>query len=204
MEIIFFISGLITFALSILLAIKNRHNTSKLIASVTLGILIATFIMVLPTEWIKEGKVVENPTLYSILSSLLYSFKALGGRQDIAQFETIALNGILKSVYIYINYIMSALAPILASSLILSFIGDFGDKIKYLFTLSKKVYIFSEINDNSLSLAKGVSNNNHKITIIFCNTKDVDKVSITKARELGAILFHKPCEDIKVSRKHKN
>ena len=100
MDAIFLILGLMAFAISILFAYKKRHNTSKLIASVTLGILFATFIMVLPTEWVKQGKVVENPTMYSILSSLLYSFKALGGRQDIAQLETIALSGIFKTVYI--------------------------------------------------------------------------------------------------------
>ena len=99
-QVIFLVLGLIAFAISILFAYKNRHNTSELIASITLGILFATFFMVLPTEWISGGKVIENPTLYSVLTSLLYSFKALGGRQDIAQIETIALSGILKTIYI--------------------------------------------------------------------------------------------------------
>ena len=59
----------------------------------------------------ENGNEAKFLTLYkkegtkSILSSLLYSFKALGGRQDIAQLETIALSGILKAIYIYVNYI---------------------------------------------------------------------------------------------------
>lgn len=203
MDVVCFILGLITFAISIFFAYKKRHNTSKLIASITLGILITTFIMILPTVWVDESKNLENPILYTILSSLLYSFKAIGGRQDITQLETIALSGVLKTFYIYFNYILFALAPILASSLILSFIGDFGDKIKFFFTFKNNLYVFSEINENSLSLAKGLLNNKEKCAIIFCKTKDADKEDITKARKLGAILLHKSCEDIKTNKKRK-
>ena len=198
MDVIFLVLGLIAFAISILLAYKKRHNTSKLIASVTLGILIATFIMVLPTEWVKEGKIVENPTLYSILSSLLYSFKALGGRQDIAQLETIALSGILKAIYIYVNYIMFALAPILASSLILSFVGDFGEKIRYFFSWTPKHYVFSEINVNSVELAKGVKNTAKRKTLVFCNGKAADKDLMEEAKKLGGIILYKSCNNLKL------
>lgn len=193
----------IVFIIAIFFAVKNRNNMSKWISCVLLGVFFATFFMVLPTAWINEGKTVECPILYSALSSLLYSFKALGGRQDIAQIETIALSGIFKTFYIYFNYIIFTLAPILASSLILSFIADFGDKIKYFFAFSKNVYVFSEINENSLSLAEGLLNNKEKTAIIFCKTKDAKKEDITKARKLGAILFHKSCEDIKTNKKHK-
>ena len=196
MDVVFLILGLIAFAISILFAYKKRHNTSKLIASVTLGILFATFIMVLPTEWVKEGKIVENPTLYSILSSLLYSFKALGGRQDIAQLETIALSGILKTVYIYVNYIMFALAPILASSLILSFFGDTGERIRYFLSRSPKCYVFSEINQNSIALAKGLKKEKDKKTLVFCDSKKAEKELLSDAKELGAITLYKTCSEL--------
>ena len=100
MTILFFVLGAIVLAISIIFAFKNKNNTTQCIASITLGILFATFFMILPTEWVKEGKTVENPVLYSIVSSLLYRFKALGGRQDIAQLETIALAGVFKTIYI--------------------------------------------------------------------------------------------------------
>ncbi len=201
MAIIFLISALIVFAVSIFFAYKNRHDTTKLIASVTLGILFTTFLMVLPTNWIKENTAVDQPVLYSILSSLLYSFKTLGGRSDISQLETIALSGILKTIYICINYIMFALAPILASSLILSFIGDTGEKIKFFFSRNKKIYVFSELNQNSLALAKGLLKSKEKKIMIFCNTKDESKNLITKAKDLGAILLYKSCENMKPNRK---
>lgn len=184
-------------------AMKNRNYMSQWISCILVGGFFATFFMVLPSEWVKEGKYVESPRLYSILSSLLYSFKALGGRQDIAQLETIALDGVLKTFYIYVNYLMFALSPILASSLILSFIGDTGEKLRFFFSWSPKYYIFSEINENSLALAKGISKKSGKKTLVFCKTKDADKDSIAKAKKIGAILLYKSCEDIKTSRRFK-
>lgn len=198
MDVIFLISGLVAFAISLFFAYKKRHDTSKLIASITLGILFATFIMVLPTEWVKEGKIVENTTLYSILSSLLYSFKTLGGRQDIAQLETIALSGILKTVYIVINYIMFALAPILASSLVLSFVGDFGEKIRYFFSWTQKHYVFSEVNENSIELAKGIKRTDGSKTLVFCNCKGKDKDLLAEAKKLGGITLYKSSKNLKL------
>lgn len=203
MEIFFFALGLIALAISIFFAFKKKHNASKCIAAITLGILFATFFMVLPTVWVKEGKTVENPVLYAILSALLYSFKALGGRQDIAQLETVALSGIIKTVYVCVNYLMFALAPILASSLVLSFVGDTGERIRYLFSRAKKCYVFSEINENSLALAKGISAKTGKKTIVFCDTKNADKDLIEKAKKLGAILLYKSCRDIKIRKRFK-
>lgn len=196
MTILFFVLGAIVLAISIVFAFKNKNNTTQCIASITLGILFATFFMILPTEWVKEGKAVENPILYSIVSSLLYSFKALGGRQDIAQLETIALAGVFKTIYVIINYLMFALAPILASGLILSFVGDTGEKIRYFLSFSPKCYVFSEINENSLALAKGLKKSQGKKTLVFCNSKSASKDLLADARELGAITLYRSCTDL--------
>lgn len=195
--------ALIIFIIAVYYAIKNRKEMSKWISCILVGVFFATLFMVLPTVWIKDGKTVESPALYSALSSLLYSFKALGGRQDIAQLETIALNGIIKSIYIYINYILFALAPILASSLILSFIGDTSEKIRYFFSWSNKCYIFSEINPNSISLAKSLKNGEGKRTIVFCDSKKADKDLLHQAKKLGAVTLYKSAKDISLYKRFK-
>jgi len=195
--------SLIILTIAVIFAIKNRNNMNKWISCVLLGIFFSTFFMVLPTGWIKEGKEVVCEPLYAALSALLYSFKTLGGRQDIAQLESAALSGILKTLYICINYISFALAPILASSLILSFIGDTGDKMHFAFKDSKKCCVFSDINENSLSLAKGILKNSDKATIVFCNTKKADKDDIAKAKKLGAINLYKNCENMKIGKRFK-
>lgn len=198
MSYLCFAIALIILGIAVVFAIKNRNNMSGWISCILLGVFFATFFMVLPTEWIKSGKQVASEPLYTILSALLYSFKALGGRQDIAQLETVALAPAIKFVYICINYIFFALAPILTSSLILSFIGDTGEKIRYIFSFAPKCYVFSEINENSIALAKGLKKSDGRKTLVFCNAKKVDKELLADAKELGAITLYKSCTDLKL------
>ncbi len=200
-ELISIAIALIILLTSVCFAVKNRNDMSKWISCVLLGIFFSTIFMVLPTEWLKEGKDVVCKPLYTAVSSLFYSFKTLGGRQDISQLETINLNRVLKIVYVCINYISFALAPILASSLILSFVGDTGEKMRFAFRFSGKCYVFSELNENSLALAKGIANTTDKKTIVFCNSKGADKSLVSKAKKLGAILLHKPCENMKIGKR---
>ncbi|MBO7217985.1 MAG: hypothetical protein J6V50_04715, partial [Clostridia bacterium] len=189
-------------AVSAVFAFLRRHNAAKCIAAITLGTLFATFLFVIPTDWVKEGKEVASPALYSVISSLLYSLKAISGRQDIAQIESIALTGVLKSVYIYTAYIMFALSPVLASSLIISFIGDTGEKIRFYLSFSKKCYIFSEINENSLALAKTLKDEKKK-TLVFCNAKGADKNLISAAKALGGITLYAPANKVRLSKRFK-
>lgn len=192
------ILGVVVLAISVIFAIKNRFNTTKCIASITLGVLFATFLFVLPTQWIKEGQVVENPTLYSILSSLLYSFKAINGRQDIAQLETIALSGIFKAIYIYVCYLFFAIAPILACGLVITFLGDTGEKIRYSLSFGTKHYVFSDMNSNSIELAKGIKSSGGRNTIVFCNFKKDNKDLLSEAKKLGAIVLSTSCKNLKL------
>lgn len=191
--------SLITIALFGFLAYRNRHMAQQCIASITMGVFFATFFMVLPTQWVKEGKEVFCEPLYAILSSLLYSLKALGGRQDIAQLEGIALPVFLKGIYIVFAYICFALAPILASSLILSFVGDTGEKIRFMLQRAPKCCVFSEINENALALAEGIKNQEGKTTIVFCDGKNADKEQVAKAKKLGAVVLYKSSKDLVIT-----
>lgn len=200
MEILFFAMGLAAIGVAAVCAYKNRHKAKQCIAAITLGVFFATFFMVLPTQWVKEGKEVFCEPLYAILSSLLYSLKALSGRQDIAQLETMALPTALKAVYIVLSYICFTLAPILASSLILSFVGDTGEKIRLWLQFSPKCCVFSEINENALALAEGIKQKEGKTPIVFCNGKNADKEQVTEAKKLGAIVLYKSCDALAIRR----
>lgn len=201
MGYICFAIGLAILALAIFFAWKNRNDTSKWIFCIMIGIFFSTFFIILPTEWIKEGKTVSYPTLYTLLSSLFYSFKTLGGGQDITQLETMPLTSLVKSICIVFNYLIFIAAPVLASSLLLSFFGDMGGKMQYClrFSFKSKCYVFSEINENSLALAKGIKNSPGRKTIVFCSTKETKKDLLAQAKDLSAILLYKSCKDIKIS-----
>ena len=201
MEILFLALGLAAIGISAFFAYKSRHDATKCIAAITLGVFFATFFMVLLTQWVKEGKEVFCQPLYAILSSLLYSLKALTGRQDIAQLETMALPPVLKAVYIVLCYICFTLTPILASGLLMTFIGDTGDKIRFILQRAPKCYVFSEINENSLALAAGIKKQDGKKTLVFCNGKTANKAQVAAAKKLGAIVLHKTCDALAVLRR---
>lgn len=199
MEILFFVLGLGTMGTAAFFAWKNRFDTKKCIASITLGVFFATFFMVLPTTWVKEGKEVFCKPLYAVLSSLLYSLKTLGGRQDISQLESMVLPDLLKAIYIGVGYVCFTLAPILASSLILTFVGDTGEKIRFWFQRSSHCYVFSEVNENALALANGIQSKPGRQTLVFCNGKDADKALVVKAKAVGGVVLHKPCDALAIS-----
>lgn len=200
MEILFLVLGLVAIGIATFFACKNRHDATKCIAAITLGVFFATFFMVLPTQWVKEGKDVFCEPLYAFLSSLLYSLKALTGRQDIAQLETIELPAVLKALCIVLSYICFALSPILASGLLMTFIGDTGEKMRFMLHRAPKCYVFSEVNENALALAKGIQNKSDKKTLVFCDGKDANKALVAKAKELGAIVLYASCKDLSVTR----
>lgn len=199
MDYICLIIGIIIIAAAVFCAYRKRHDTKLCISTITFGVLLSVFFMVLPTEWSKSDKALISP-IYNLISALLYSFKVLGGRQDISQLDTIGFTGIVRYIYILINYAAFIATPILGSSLVLSFVGDSIAKIKYILSLSKKIYVFSELNENSYLIAKGLRENNKKAKLVFCSTKEVDRALVEEARKLHAIDLYKKCEDIRIKR----
>ncbi len=198
---IFLFLGVCIMALAVFFAVKNRHSTSRFITCLTLGVFFSTVFMVLPTDWKKD---VFTEPFYAIVSSVLYSLKTLGGRQDVAQIESIALPYVLKIVYIAVNYVSFVLAPITASSLIISFFGDAGERMQYAVRFSENCHIFSELNENSLTLAKGIKKSQKKDTVVFCNAKKANPDLAEKAKKLGAVLLYRTCDAMKTGRKHKS
>ncbi len=193
------LTGLLVLAFFLYKAFKSAYSTSKCITYITLGVFFSTFFMVLPTHW-EGAEELEVPLAYQIFSAVNFSFDTLKAKQDFAQIESIALTGVLRWIYLGINYISFIAAPLLASSLILSLFGNMGERMKYQFSFSKKCHVFSVLNPNSLELAKGIRERG-KGTVVFCNTKDVGEPLVTKARKFGFITLYLSCESLKISRR---
>ena len=201
MSWICFVIALIFVAVFAWLAYRNRTNISQAISCILLGILFSTFFMILPTRWIKEGAQILSEPLYRVLSSLFYSLKSLGGGQDLSQLESMELPTVCKWIYIVINYLFFALAPILTSTLLISFIGDTDEKMRLILHSSPKYFVFSQINENALALAAGIQKQPGRKTLIFCDTKGTDKNLITQAKKLGGIVLYKGCTALKLRRR---
>ncbi len=197
MEYFYFIAGIIIVVISMFCAYKKRYNTKKWISIITFGVLLSVFFMVLPTKWTKENQTVLMEPLYNEISALLYSFKVIGGRQDINQLNSIGFTGVLRYIYFIINYAAFIAAPILGSTLVLSFVGDTLSKIRYALPSFRKTYVFSQLNDNALLIAKGLRKHNKKPRIVFCNTKESKDSLVESAKKLHGITLYKSCDSVR-------
>ena len=202
MALFCFIAGLVILGVAIFFAFKNRYSASKWIGCLLVGIFLYSFVTVLPTVWVKDGKVVSYPTLFSVASSLFYGLKSISGGQDLYQPESASLPAALKFIYVLISYIVFITSPILASGLLISFFGDKGDMMRYIFRRSRECAVFSEVNENSLALAKGVRESGVK-TIVFCNSKGADRDLAASAKSRGGILLYKHASAMKIARRYK-
>ena len=185
LEIICFIIGIIILLIAGFMAFNNRHRIKGCISLIMTGILFASFVMVLPIFFADVTCISDG--LYALLESLIFALKTLGGGQDYELLVNIQLTGVLRSAYLIINYVCFIICPIVTSGLIISFVGDAFDRIRYSLSLKEKRYVFSTLNEKSLSLAKTIDKDG---VILFLNAKDCDEALKTKARKEGALLLH--------------
>lgn len=198
MTAIFFYIAVLILIVAVILAIRKRKEAGKWITCLTTGAVLAMFFMVLPTRWTQDGAQIWSSPLYTFASSLFYSLKTLGGGQSLDQLESSPFTGFLKHLYMALSYFLIIATPLLTSSLILSFIGDCLDRIRYFFTFAPKCYVFSEVNENTLAIAAGVRKTSGRKAIVFCNGKGTDKALARRVRELHGILLYAPCSILKL------
>ena len=97
--------------------------------------------------------------------------------------------------YTILGTILLILAPLLTFSVILSFFQNFSAYRKYLMHPNSATYVFSELNEKALALARDLKNNHPDSIIIFTDVfADNNEESfeiIERAKEIGAICFKK-------------
>ncbi len=184
-EIISFVIGITILTITGFMAYNNRHRIKGCISLIMTGILFSTFIMILPAFFIGVTNVAQG--VYAVLESVIFALKTLGGGQDHEYLADIQLTGALRSAYLIVNYLCYIICPIVTSGLIISFVGDAFDRIRYAVSLKEKCYVFSALNEKSLSLSKTIDKDG---AIIFLNAKDCDEGLKTGARKEGALLLN--------------
>lgn len=197
MDIIFLVLAIIIIIIAIILVIYNRKERDKWIPYLTVCAFFAIFFIIFPTQWESDGTV-WSPIFYKIISAMFYSIKTLGGGQSLEQFETISLTGWTRDIYMGLSYFISFIAPLLTSSLILSFVGDSIDRIRYFFIITPKCYVFSEINENTIAIAQSIKKTPGRKKIVFCSCKDADKHLLHQAKMLHGILLYTSCKALKL------
>jgi len=103
--------------------------------------------------------------------------------------------GWLQPLYSAVVAFVFVLAPILTFGFILSFFKNVSAHVSLLLKRNRDIYVFSELNERSLLLARDLKKNDERRAIVFCDVFDTDDEHsaelISSARDIGAILFEK-------------
>ena len=189
-----------------------------------LGIFVAATVIYLPVyATIFQGDatwaiVVKTPLLSAQNALQLFTINA--GMDNITETINTAngLNQALVDVYTVYASIYFVVAPMLTAAFILSFVKGLYENWRY-FKKSKvdKIYVFSQLNENSLTLARDIIKNYKNVdedaqedtvtnktrvkrVIVFANVtqnvQDEKADLVSSAKELGAICLQKDIGDI--------
>lgn len=101
----------------------------------------------------------------------------------------------LATAYSWLAAVLYVLAPVLTFGFILSFFKDLTAYRDLYLSLGSDLYVFSELNEQSLALAASAKEQNRKSRIVFTDVfepeEEVSYELREKARELKAICFKK-------------
>ena len=101
----------------------------------------------------------------------------------------------LKEAYTVLLSVIYVIGPILTFGFVLSFFRNVTAYLRYLIGFFRDAYIFSELNERSIFLAKSIRGNHPRATIVFTDVfeaeEDAQCERVQQAREIHAICFKK-------------
>lgn len=99
-------------------------------------------------------------------------------------------------------------APVFTFGFLLSFFKNLRSRLLFSLKRSADVYVFSELNEKSLVLAKDIKKNNPRRVIVFCDVFENDDERfgelLADAKKIHAIFFQKDILDINFKRHTKH
>lgn len=114
----------------------------------------------------------------------------------------------IATLYSILAAVIFVLAPMLTFSLVLSLMKNVQAYMSYFLSYFRDIYVFSELNDESIALAASIRENYPKAKIIYTDVYESnDERSselIQKARNLSGILFRNDIEYVRYSVHGKN
>ena len=203
------VAGLLT-SIHILRHPGKQKKKMLLKASTVLavGIALAGLFIVLPITYDRfahVGNVLSRGFQALLLSihSTIRLFVVDGDFADILT-GTLALPHLFRVTYSILALILFVLAPVMTFSVALSFFANMSSRWRYRFAWCRDAYIFSEINDKALALARDLKRIDPKATLVFTDVfernDEESHEQIEQAKMLGSILFK---DDVTVVNLHR-
>lgn len=169
--------------------IKPLYILGGGVALASVGLFIPIYAQILKKDLFYGVKVV----LLSIHNTI--RLFAIDGEFSIISTYTDRLSGWIGSAYPILAATLFVGAPVLTFGVVLSFFKNVTAYNKYLLGCKKDAFIFSELNERSLALARSLKKNNPKRMIVFTDVFEKNEEEsyelVEHARALGALCFQK-------------
>lgn len=209
---IFLICSILCLVASILLTIfKNKLNIVFLLKLDSVNILIFGVVISSVIAFIPIYHSIFTTTDCGLLETLLISVHntirlfVVDGDYDFIMNHISGLSYYTFKAYSFYFALLYVLAPLFTFSFALSFFKNISAYRKYLTHFYADAYVFSELNERSLSLAESLKKNagGKKIVVftdVFERNEEKSYEMLERAKNIGAVLFKKDIVSIDFSR----
>lgn len=184
--------------IAVILSVKRKaKGFLKPFNIVMLGVFFAVLMGVFPTNYVElQGTTCCMGVFFEALAlslvNVLQVFSVdMDGKELLSAISEQSF--VLNKPYVFIISVLSAIAPLMTVGVIISVIAKFNAHVKYALGYRKPAYIFSELNERSLTLATDIKNNHKEAMIIFTDVLEKEEELFfdlsNKAKMINAILF---------------
>ncbi len=199
MWLLFFILSLSCTALALLLAFsanllgKKGKKSGRAFRILFAGVFVAAFFLFYPVHHAAADAGIWGNTLLSLFTSM--QIFTIGTEFEVIDAGVIFCPAAFRALYRVWAAALFVAAPVFTFGFVLSLFKNLSAYLKYLCGYFRNAYIFSELNDASLTLARSIKETDRHATLIFTDvfeeTQESDYELGESARELGAVCFKK-------------
>ena len=169
---------------SVIGAIRYRSRLRLIIYIGFYGVTAATTTIVLPFFLLEEN------TVAAVFNSLLVAFKIFimnDSTGEVTQAARAYLTGTSAGLYSVMIAFLYLVAPMLTATYIFDYLSNFFSHIRVQKNNTNDLYLFSELNENALLLAKSIKEEmkkkKSKVLIVFCGIQDTDSAGGNMLKE---------------------
>lgn len=189
---------------------RRKYKRGRVInapRALLIGVVLASLLLFFPiyhNEFSESNFKITEILLYAIYNTV--RLFTINSDFSFVTDNIVFLDSWLKTGYKVLSLVLYVAAPIMTFGFVLSFFKNLSAYKKYILRFHSDVYIFSTLNERSLSLAQSLIANNKKRTIVFAGINKNDGKNneelIERAYAIGAICFKKEITSINFSRFH--
>ena len=198
--LIFFCISVFVLAGSLFLGIyrsRKRQNGRRSASPFSIfygGVLLSALLLLIPI-YSASLQVADNRQLHVFVTSLHDTLQmfTLDADPSVVMDSYLCQNAALGRLYAIFLSVELILAPLLTFGFVISFFKNITAHLRFALRCFADLYVFSELNEKSLALAKSVRSNHPRAAIVFAGVsgRDEDQSSefLQKAEDMRAICF---------------